>query len=161
ASAHVHLAPRIRAERTMQPKFCSGCLLTAVAFVPTALASNLSSDVRNHPRACRDNAPKQDLLQAAGAQRLPLLVRQAIALLLFIDVRQVVILPRPSDVSIYLVRWGYSEQATLETVSEVASLAEFTIDHHFPIFINAGSSHYRRILESWEHGKFPAEASRV
>jgi len=145
----------------MQPKFCSCCLLITFACGPLAHACHLSSDLCSHPRACRDSAPQQNVLQAANANPLPLLVRQAIALLPFIENRQLVILPRASGVSTYLVSWGYSRKTALETVNEVAPLVEFTIDHHFPIFINAGSSHYRRILESWEHGKSHDEAARV
>ena len=46
-------------------------------------------------------------------------------------------------------------------MEELGTLAEFTVDHHFPIFINAESSHYRRISASWERGKAPDEAARV
>jgi hypothetical protein len=123
-------------------------------------ASDLSSDERSHPRPCRDNTPQQTLPQAATI-RSPLLVRQAIALLPFIEDRQVVILPRASGVSLYLVSWGYSRETASETVGELATLAEFTIDHHFPIFINGGSPHYRRISASWEHAKSPDQAARV
>src|SRR6266567_8505329 len=144
----------------MQPKFCLSSLLT-IALAAIAGGSDLSSDLRCHPRVCRDSALNQDLPQAGAANRLPLLVRQAIALIPFIEDRQVVILPRASDVSVYLVSWGYSRETASETVAELAPLAEFTIDHHFPIFINAGSPHYRRILASWKHGKSPDQAARV
>jgi hypothetical protein len=142
----------------MQQKFCSCCLLT-IALVAVAAASDLSSDLRSHPRACSDNARQQESPQATN--RPPLLVRQAIALLPFIEERQIVILPRASDVSVYLLSWGYSRETASETVEQLAKLVEFTIDHHFPIFINAGSPHYRHILASWEHGKYPDEAARV
>jgi hypothetical protein len=143
----------------MKQKLCSWCLL-AVGLGSVAGASNLSSDLRSHPRACRDNAPTLDLPHVK-ANPLPLLVRQAIALLPFIEERQVVILRRAGDGSVYLVNWGYSPETASETIKHLAKLVEFTIDHHFPIFINAGSPHYRHILESWEHGKYPDEAARV
>ncbi len=144
----------------MKQKLCPWCLLT-VGLGSVAGASDLPSDLRSHPRACRHDSTKQDGAQAADAKPLPLLVKQAIALLPFIDDGQVVILPRTSDLSVYLVSWGYSRDTASQTVAEVAPLAEFTIDHHFPIFINGGSPHYRRILASWEHGKSPDEAARV
>ncbi len=72
-----------------------------------------------------------------------------------------VTLPRATEVSPYLLSWGYSRETTSATVEELGTLAEFTIDHHFPIFINAGSPHYRRISASWERGKAPDEAARV
>ena len=143
----------------MQPKFFLSCFLT-VALATVAWASDFPSDLRCDARACRDNALNQDLPQAGAAKQSPL-VRQAIALLPFIEDRQVVILSRASDVAVYLVSWGYSRETAAETVKELASLVEFTIDHHFPIFINAASPHYRRILASWEHGKSPDQAARV
>ncbi len=143
----------------MQPKSCSRYLLT-VALGVIAGGSGMSSDRRSHPLACRDNARKQ-VLPRGTANRLPLFVRHAIALLPFIEDRQVVILPRAVKVSEYLVSWGYSREIAAETVNELADLAEFTIDHHFPIFINAESPNYIRILASWERGNSPDEAARV
>lgn len=144
----------------MQPKFYSWCLLN-VAVVAIAGATDFRSDVRSHPRACRDHGPTQELPQAGTPTRLPLLVLHAIALLPFIEDRHVVILPRASDVSVYLVSWGYPLETASEIVEGLSHLAEFTIDHHFPIFIDAASSNYRYILASWERGKYPDQAARV
>ena len=73
----------------------------------------------------------------------------------------VVILRDPRDLLPYLLRLGYNRQVALATIAEVRHLAEFTINHHFPIFVNAGSPHTQRILRSWQEGQFPEEAARV
>ena len=124
-------------------------------------AADILSDLSSHPQTCRGNATKQELAPQTAAKRSPLLVGQAIALLPFIEDWQVVTLAQASDVSPYLVRWGYSRESASETVEEVTHLAEFTIDHHFPIFINAGSSNYRYIQASWERGGHPDQAAWV
>ena len=137
-------------------KFWAWCLLIVVAAV--AVASD--SDLRSHPRGCPDNTRQMNLPHVA-ASRLPLLVRHAIALLPFIQDRQVVILAHARDVSVFLVDWAYSRETASDTVGELEMLTEFTIDHHFPIFINAESPHYRRLSASWDRGKSPNEAARV
>src|SRR5215471_4211003 len=144
----------------MQPKFYSWCLLT-MAVVAIAGTADISSDLSSHPHACRERASKRELAPKTAAKRSPLLVRQAIALLPFIEDSQVVTVPQAGEASLYLVSWGYSRETASATVEELGMLAEFTVDHHFPIFINAGSSHYRRISASWERGKAPDEAARV
>jgi len=73
----------------------------------------------------------------------------------------VVVLRDPGDLVPYLLRFGYSRRTANETIDEVRHLAEFTIDHRFPIFVNATSPHVKRILSSWQRGKFPDEAARV
>ena len=144
----------------MQPKFYSWRLLT-VAVVAIAGTADISSDLSSHPLACSENVSKPELALQTAAKRSPLLVRQAIALLPFIEDWQVVTLRQASDVSLYLVSWGHSRETASATVEELAHLAEFTIDHHFPIFISAGSLNYRHILASWERGKYPDQAARV
>jgi hypothetical protein len=101
------------------------------------------------------------LVALSASRKHPRLVRNAIALVPFLKEQQVLMLARPSDVAAYLVEWSYSPETALETTKDLAALAEFTIDHHFPIFINAGSPRYRRILVSWARGNSPEEAARV
>jgi hypothetical protein len=93
--------------------------------------------------------------------RLPVLVRCALSLVPNIDPAQVVVLDSASGLTKYLLEWGYSRQVSDQTVQEIEKLAEFTIDHHYPIFINRDTYHYRRILKSWQEGKRPDEAARV
>ena len=145
----------------MQPKFYSWRLLTAAVVAAIAGRADISSDVSSHPQACRERASKRELAPKTTGKRSPLLVQQAIALLPFIEDSQVVTIQQTSEVSRYLVSWGYSRETASATVEGLGMLAEFTVDHHFPIFINAGSSNYRRILASWERGKAPDEAARV
>jgi hypothetical protein len=74
---------------------------------------------------------------------------------------QVVILSSESALLPYLRLWGYTRTVASQTLQEVRSLAEFTIDHHFPIFVNASSIHVQRIVRSWTLGAFPDQAARV
>jgi hypothetical protein len=96
----------------------------------------------------------------SGAQ-LPALVHRALDFLPEVRADQVVVLIESRELRSYLSAWGYSPDSSSETVQEIKGLAEFTIDHHFPIFINASTWHYQRILKSWETGKFPEQAARV
>ena len=61
----------------MQAKLCFWCLLTIV-LAAVARGSGVPSDLRGHPGARRDYAPKMDLRQTADQS--PQLVREAIAL---------------------------------------------------------------------------------
>ena len=78
-----------------------------------------------------------------------------------IEAGQVVILASESGLLPYVRSWGYTRAVARQTVQEVRSLAEFTIDHHFPIFVNASSVHVQRIIRSWTHGASPRQAARV
>src|SRR5438132_594734 len=96
-----------------------------------------------------------------SASALPPMVEKALSFLPEIKADQVVILKDADEIKAYLSEWGYSPRAAREFVHEIKPLAEFTIDHHFPIFINASNQHYRRLLKSWEIGKDPEQAARV
>jgi hypothetical protein len=89
------------------------------------------------------------------------LIRRALSFVPDIKPKHVVILTERSELPGYLAAWGYSRLVTHRTVQEIGAFAEFTIDHHFPIFVNAGSSHFQRILRSWELSAFPDQAARV
>lgn len=78
-----------------------------------------------------------------------------------IEPGQVVILASESALLPYVRSWGYTRGVAKQTLQEVHSLAEFTIDHHFPIFVNASSVHVQRIIRSWTHGVSPGQAARV
>jgi hypothetical protein len=99
--------------------------------------------------------------RAAVPDELDRLVTRAKSLVQDLSDCEVVILRDPRDLLPQLLRRGYSRQAALTTVAEVRHFAEFTVDHHFPIFVNAGSPHTQRILRSWQKGVFPEEAARV
>jgi len=94
-------------------------------------------------------------------QPLPALVRRALDFVPRIDPAQVVVLHSASGLTKYLLVWGYSPRISEETVNGVRRLAEFVIDNHYPIFVNADTYQYRRILTSWQHGKEPDQAARV
>jgi len=89
------------------------------------------------------------------------LIKEALSVAPEIKPGQVVILSSQSALLPYLRSWGYSRAVASQTLQEVRSLAEFTIDHHFPIFVNASSVHVQRIVRSWTHGAFPGQAARV
>jgi hypothetical protein len=89
------------------------------------------------------------------------LIQRALSFVPDIKAEHIVILTQRSELLGYLLAWGYSQPVTHRTVQEVGAFAEFTIDHHFPIFVNASSSHFRRILRSWELSAFPDQAARV
>jgi hypothetical protein len=93
--------------------------------------------------------------------RLPALVRRALDFVPAVREDQVVMLNEAGELEKYLVDWGYSSGTAAETIKRINHLAEITIDHHFPIFVNTWTWHYRRILLSWERGKFPDQAARV
>src|SRR5205823_12512750 len=92
---------------------------------------------------------------------LPAMVQEAVSFLPEIRMDQVVLLKEVDEIESYLSEWGYAPGAAREFIHEIKPLAEFTIDHHFPIFINASTQHYQRILKSWEIGKYPEQAARV
>lgn len=92
---------------------------------------------------------------------LPAMVQKALSFVPLIRTDQVVVLKDVDEVRSYLSEWGYTPRAASEFVQEIKPLAEFTIDHHFPIFINASTQHYQRILKSWEISKYPEQAARV
>ena len=98
---------------------------------------------------------------ASADQALSPLVRRALSFVPEIDSTQVVILDKAPGLRKYLLDWGYSSEVAKATEREVKTLAEFTIDHHYPIFINADTNHYQRILKSCQEGKAPVEAARV
>ena len=85
----------------------------------------------------------------AMSAELDRLVARAKSLVEEIRECDVVILRDPRDLLPYLLRLGYNRQVALATIAEVRDLAEFTIDHHFPIFVSAGSHHTQRILRYW------------
>jgi hypothetical protein len=99
--------------------------------------------------------------QEIGAQPLPPLVRRALEFLPGVRPDQVILLEDLKEVAPFLRARGYSAQAVTETTNKLQGLAEFTIDHRFPIFINGATWHYQRILASWKRGKSPDEAARV
>jgi hypothetical protein len=98
------------------------------------------------------------LVQSDALERL---VTRAKSLVQDLSDCPVVILREPRDLLPHLLRQGYARQVALATIAEVRHLAAFTIDHRFPIFVNAGSPHTQRILRSWQEGQFPEEAARV
>jgi hypothetical protein len=91
---------------------------------------------------------------------LPAVVRRALTFVPMVPAGQVVVL-RPEAVTPYLLSWGYNPEAAQATIAELHGLAEFTIDHHFPIFVNAESVQYLRIVQSFEYGQEPDQAARV
>lgn len=94
-------------------------------------------------------------------KELPSMVLRALDFVPELKPDQVVLLDSTADLKPYLAAWGYSEQATYETIRAVRGFAEFTLDHRFPIFVNTGSWHYRRIVASWENGISPDQAAMV
>jgi hypothetical protein len=61
----------------------------------------------------------------------------------------------------YLRAWGYHQDVATKTLQEIRSMAEFTIDLHLPIFVNASSLHVQRIVRSWQTSRFPDQSARV
>jgi hypothetical protein len=92
---------------------------------------------------------------------LPGLIKEALAIVPEIKPGQVVILSGESGLLPHLRSWGYTQAVANQTLKEIRSLAEFTIDHHFPIFVNATSLHVQRIVRSWTHGAFPGQAAHI
>jgi hypothetical protein len=101
------------------------------------------------------------LLRAQPAEAQHGLIRRALHFFPQVRPDQVIVLENPSDLMGYLLAWHYSRDVACGTIKEIASFAEFTVDRHFPIFVNASSRHVKRIVTSWERSGFPDQAARV
>lgn len=101
------------------------------------------------------------LCVGVAAGELPPVVRHALTFVPEVRPDQVVVIAGVEALEHILKERGYDSEVVLETIEEVKGLAEFTIDHRFPIFINASSYHYRRIEASFSRGRYPEQAARI
>jgi hypothetical protein len=89
------------------------------------------------------------------------LVVKALTFVPLVKSSQVLVINDPEETGECLLQWGYSPDVIRDTIGSLRHLAEFTIDHHFPIFINAATYQYRRLELSWAAGSAPEQAARV
>jgi hypothetical protein len=103
-------------------------------------------------------AQRQQSRDAADLKRL---LQKALSFVPQVDPSHVVVITALEEVVPHLTARGYEAGVASETVRQLEGLAEFTLDHRYPIFINAGSRHVQRILRSWREGRAPDQAARV
>lgn len=92
---------------------------------------------------------------------LPAVVLRALSFVTELRPSQIVMLEDAQALEPFLRARGYDKGARKDTIKRVKGLAEFVIDHRFPIFVNTSTYHYRRIEASFLKGEFPDQAARV